>query len=88
MKLADVKLEGDSHLSLSKLCGGRTIADIHCRISNEFGDPIIKLWAIVFTDGSKLYCEGEHDIAYVTEYGDGKVLPDQDTLTAIEEEEE
>lgn len=69
---ADVKV-GDStfEISLSRLTDQK-IKDVNGYISEEFGDPVFKITDIVLEDGTKLNCEGEHDIAYIAAYGDGE----------------
>lgn len=89
MKLADVQIQDGSrypNLSLAKLCG-KTIADVEVSLSSEFGEVGLKLKRIVFTDGSKLWVEGEHDHPYVTD-GTEPILPSEEVLSALNEEEE
>jgi hypothetical protein len=90
MKLADVQIPDGNlrfpHISLVKLCGGKTIADIEVSLSREFGDVSVKLVNIVFTDGSQLGCEGEHDHPYVTDYSH-EALPSNEILSALYKEE-
>lgn len=87
MKLADVEVEDGRYprISLSKLCG-KTIADIRGRISMEFGDPTFKLQSVLFTDGTSLHCEGEHDFPYVTD-ATVPVLPDSEILNQLYKEQ-
>lgn len=66
MKLKDVQSESDKNLiSLSKLIG-KKIKEVAGCISTEFGEPVFNMTKIVFEDGSYMWCEGEHDIAYLT----------------------
>lgn len=65
-----VAVDGSEYkLSLSKITG-RKIADVHGYITTEFGDPVFKLCALVFDDGTELDCEGEHDLPYFVNRGD------------------
>ena len=82
MKLSDVKTDKDT-LSLSKLCGGRKIKDIEGQIDE---DLVFQIWTIVFEDGSKLWVEGAHDIAYVYTHPNN-ILPDEETLEELYEED-
>jgi hypothetical protein len=50
---------------------GSQIKDIVGYVSNEFGDPIFKLSKIIFEDGIEYWCEGEHDMPYVTDVDEG-----------------
>jgi hypothetical protein len=62
--LAEVQIPGRG-LDLAKVLG-KDLLRIEGRISSEFGDPAFVLCRIVFTDGTVLGCEGEHDMPYVT----------------------
>lgn len=66
---------------MSKLCG-REIADVEGRFTAEFGDVTFKLLRIVFTDGSWLCCEGEHDLPYVTDSIE-PILPSNEVISAL-----
>lgn len=58
-------LEGsDYQMSLSKLLG-QPIKDIGGYISMEFDVPVFKLTQIVLVDGTCIWVQGEHDIAYL-----------------------
>lgn len=88
MKLSDVQIPDGSrwpNLSLAKLCG-KTIADVEVSLSTEFGDVGLKLKRITFTDGTQLWCEGEHDHPYVTD-GTEPVLPSEEVLNELYKEE-
>ena len=61
-------------------------ADVEVSLSSEFGDVGLKLKRIVFTDGSKLWVEGEHDHPYVTD-GTEPILPSEEILSALSDEE-
>jgi hypothetical protein len=54
--------------SLNKIAGQK-IKDITVMVSYEFDDPVFSLHSIEFEDGTSLFVEGEHDIAYIYEYG-------------------
>jgi hypothetical protein len=57
--------EGDWRLSLSKLVG-KKVVDVIGYPSDPFGaGPIFKVSQIVFEDGTTVYVEGEHDVAYI-----------------------
>jgi hypothetical protein len=65
LKYPDGKpMDTSGQVSLSLLMGKR-IADVCCRISTEFGDPVVQISKIVFEDGTWQHAEGEHDIAYI-----------------------
>ena len=53
-------LYDNNFLSFTKI-SGKKIKDIIGHISTEFGDPIFKIYAIIFEDGTKFFVEGEHD---------------------------
>ena len=66
----DVLVEGsDYRISLMKLTG-KKIKDIEGYVSTAFCEPVFLLCAVVFDDGSKFGCEGEHDLPYLTDYDD------------------
>jgi hypothetical protein len=67
MNLAELKSENSELLSLAKVLAlsGKTIKDIQCSISTEFGTPVIQLHKLVLDNGKNVYLEGEHDIAYI-----------------------
>ena len=68
--LAEVQIPGRG-LDLAKVLG-KDLLRIEGRISTEFGEPTFVLTQIVFTDGTEIGCEGEHDMPYVTApYEDG-----------------
>lgn len=73
----DVLVAGSSwQVSLVKLAG-KKIAEITGHISEEFGDPVFQMHSIVFEDGSEMGCEGEHDIAYLTNYKNAVLSEEQ-----------
>lgn len=59
--LKEVRIGED--VSLAKLTG-KKIVDITGYMNDEF-DPNMKLCAIVFEDGEKVYLGGEHDHVYI-----------------------
>jgi hypothetical protein len=63
--------------SLSKYIG-KKIADIIGYPSDPFGGvPVFKVFQIVFEDGTGIFIEGEHDVAY---------LPSDEKLKNMDEE--
>ena len=63
---------------------GKELFRIEGRISSEFGDPAFVLCRIVFTDGTVLHCEGEHDMPYVTAPYEGSAGKEKEkTLNAL-----
>lgn len=87
---ADVAVEGsDYEISLVKLVN-QPIKDVTGHLTTEFGDPVFKMCEIVFEDGTKLFCEGEHDIPYFTTAGDSTVpgYPDDEAMERLYEEYE
>ncbi len=62
---AEVEVEGSNYLiSLKKLLA-LDVVDIHGYIANEFGEPTFKPVKILFSDGSTIDVEGEHDFPYL-----------------------
>lgn len=82
LKLEDYKI--GSHIDLAKLVG-KEIANISGYITTEFGDPTFQLSRIIFTDGTFLWVEGEHDLPYVV---DGDCKLDSDLMTEIRNAED
>jgi hypothetical protein len=67
--LKEVMADGEADsfypdISLSKLTG-RKIKDIVGSISTEYGDPVFRVFKIVFEDGAEEFMEGEHDCPYI-----------------------
>jgi hypothetical protein len=62
INLSDVMV-GNS-MSLRKLVGSE-IVDVTGYVSGEFPDPVFKVSTIVFANGTHVWVEGEHDIAYL-----------------------
>ena len=90
VKREDIRVEGSTyHLSLLKLVG-KEVSDIRGHISGEFGGPTFVLTEILFTDGTSMGVEGEHDHPYVTEYRATNPQPnfDDETLQALLDEEQ
>lgn len=92
MKLENVLVSPDSHnISLNKLTG-KTVLDVQGRLTRECGEITFKLSYITFTDGTKLWCEGEHDMPYVVDYDNSQtpesgILPSGPILKALYEEQ-
>ena len=66
---ADISVDGDEYeVSLSKMLPeGVSIKDITGRISKEYGQITFQLYKVVLSDGTNVWCEGEHDFPYLTE---------------------
>ena len=62
---------------------GKKIKDIEVFITYEFGDPTIQLDKVLLEDGSYAWCEGAHDMPYLTEGSDGS-LPSEEELEKLE----
>lgn len=56
----------DYEISLTDLFPGREIQTVTGLISYEFGEIGFELSRILFTDGTFVWCEGEHDHPYIT----------------------
>lgn len=56
-------------LDLAKVVGRGEIDHVACFISTEFGtdaeDLVLAIVSITFKDGTRLFFEGEHDLAYI-----------------------
>lgn len=76
----------DYRISLVKLTGLK-IVDIVGTLTNEFGEPVFQLCDIVFEDNTEADVEGEHDLPYLTIYGDNAPPNlDNDTLERLYDE--
>ncbi len=67
-KREDVMADGsDLWLSLNKVCG-KKVVDVQGYVTGEFGEDcaVFKMHKIVFDDESEVFCEGEHDLPYLT----------------------
>ena len=85
MKLEEVKTP-EGRISLSKLFGKPL--DVVGYISKEFGEPTFKMTQIQFADGTLLWCEGEHDMAYLTNgYGEKAAKFDRKVLESLYQQE-
>lgn len=86
IKFSDVRAEDqDYRISLGKVTGQK-VKDIQGSVTIEFGEPYFQIYAVILEDGTEIGVEGEHDIAYLTAYGDGHELHvrlDEDTLMGI-----
>jgi len=69
-------------ISLSKLVG-KEIADVEGYITTEFGDYTFKCSWLRFKDGSELWFEGEHDMAYLTNGGKDDDWLDEEVLENV-----
>lgn len=86
MNKKDVLIDGSNYeISLFKLIG-KKIKDITGSITKEFGDPTFKMYKVVFEDDTFMVCEGEHDLPYLTEWGEQPNF-DEETLEAIYSED-
>lgn len=86
-KLSEVTVAGsDYRISLRKLVGV-PIVDIVGYITDEFGDATFKMCGVVFENGTRLVCEGEHDLPYLTGFGINEPPNfDDETLQALYDE--
>lgn len=72
-------------VSLRKLTGGKEIKDIVGYISNPYGVILFNLSHVQFTDGTYMWFEGEHDVAYLYG-GTAKFVVDLEDLRDEEDE--
>jgi len=88
MKNVDLRPVGETlYISLSKLTG-LEIADVLGYVTNEFGEPSLKVCMIKFTDGSYCGVEGEHDFPYLTTFPKWPIPGlDEATLQELDEDE-
>lgn len=63
---------------------GKKIIEIIGYVSMEFGDPVFKIYRIVYEDETFSFVEGEHDFPYIPT--DKNVT--EETLEKIREEED
>lgn len=85
VNLNDIMVEGSTYrISLSKLTGQR-IVDISGYVSGEFGDdtPVFKISQIHLENGTEIWVEGEHDIAYIPAGNGYQNNLDDDTLADL-----
>lgn len=66
----------DAEVSLTAM-SGKVVADVVGYRCDMFGDPGFKLTRIIFTDGTAVDIEGEHDFPYL--------VCDDDLLKRIED---
>ena len=65
----------DHHFLSFEKISGKKLKDAVGHISTELGDPIFKIYAIIFEDGTKFFVEGEHDCPYITvDEGTDKII--------------
>lgn len=55
----------DYESSLTEI-SGKVVADVVGYRCDEFGEPAFKLTRILFTDGTAVEIEGEHDFPYLS----------------------
>ena len=55
----------NEHISLNKLFD-KEVVDVYVGISREFGDAVLSVHTLVFSDETSISVDGEHDIAYLT----------------------
>lgn len=80
--LKDVQSDSDG-ISLSKLMD-KSVVDVVGSITKEFGDPTFQMSKIIFSDGTTLWAEGEHDMPYLT---DGTAKMDGEQMQVLYDEE-
>jgi hypothetical protein len=89
VKMADVRPDRDDKrsysISLTKL-SGKKIKDVEGYVSKEFGDPAFQVTTLVFEDGTTTRFGGEHDIAYLENWGEEVPNLDMDTLNDLYDE--
>lgn len=69
-------------LGLTKITG-QTIKEVEGYISKEYDDPVFMMTNIILEDGTKISCEGEHDMPYLSPYKAEKIHMDEDSLNHI-----
>lgn len=74
---------GDHYISLNKLTD-KIISDLYCGITNEWGDALICVYGIKFSDGTYSCVQGEHDIVYIE---DDELVPQEQLELLLEEAE-
>lgn len=55
----------DYETSLTEM-SGKVVADVVGYRCDEFGEPTFKLTRVLFTDGTHVDIEGEHDFPYLS----------------------
>ena len=63
MNLKNLKTS-DCEYGLTKILG-KKILEVNGYISTEYCEPTFKMTNILFTDGTEVTCEGEHDYPYL-----------------------
>ena len=74
-------------ISLNKLLSSK-IKDVEGHVSTEFGDATFSVNRIILEDGTVIFLNGEHDIAYIEPMGDDIPGLGQEQLEALAEEQE
>ena len=82
MKTLNDVTVGNDYISLTKLTD-KTISDLSCGIRNDWGEPLIAIYRIQFTDGTFASVQGEHDIVYIED----ELVPQEQLELLLEEEE-
>ena len=72
----------DGYISLTKLTG-KTISDLYCAVGNEWGETLIHVYGIKFSDGTYASVQGEHDMVYIED----ELVPQEQLELLLEEEE-
>jgi hypothetical protein len=57
--------DSDYECSLSKFVGKKVVDLVGYPSAPFGGDPVFKINKVVFDDGSTIWTEGEHDVAYI-----------------------
>lgn len=53
-------------ISLSELVGKRVV-DVRGHVTEEFIEPTFQMFSVLLEDGTEFFCEGAHDLPYLTE---------------------
>lgn len=88
--LKDIKSDREKvypGISLNKLLNSK-IKDVEGCVSTEFGEATFSISRIVLEDGTVLFVNGEHDIAYIEPMGENIPGLEQEQLEALAEEQE
>lgn len=77
----------DYEISLTRLTG-KPIHDLYGYLVDAEGVVVMKLTKVVFTDGTALGVEGDHDLPYLVEYDTPQPNYDEETLERLYEASE
>lgn len=85
VKLADVLVErqGNDYISLNKLLGDKTVADVVGYVSDMGWGAFFRPSQIVLSDDTTIYLDGEHDTVFFEHLGRVPENLDDDTLKAL-----